>query len=214
MDNRLRKNMNKWAEEIKLLEIIRDCLQKYIALKDEKGEKDDVDRCNAKITGLVEENSWMKLDWKEIKRNKANRAEGLAKVEKKIVDRQKKLDEGEKLLSEETVVAEDGSVTAAPDMKDWSTAIEECQEGCVYYHWAYGRMEVAFIEGNYLYLKLLDKKGARTPWIGQNNVLVEVGGKLDEMKEFSLYSIGRWIFPDAKDVTVEDKDMAHKLFRK
>ena len=45
-------------------------------------------------------------------------------------------------------------------------------------------------------------------------MLVEVGGKLDEMKEFSLYSIGRWIFPDAKDVTVEDKDMAHKLFRK
>ena len=49
MENRLEKNMNKWEEENKLLETIRENLTRYSALKDEKGDKDDIDRCNAKI---------------------------------------------------------------------------------------------------------------------------------------------------------------------
>lgn len=215
-ENRLRRNMSKWADEIELLEIIKESLEKYIVLKDEKGEKDEVDICNAKITAIIEENSWMRLDWKVIKRSKANRTEGLEKIKKKISDRQKKLDEGEKLLSEEVMIAEDGTVTPVSDGKDWSSVIEECQEGSEYYHWAYGKMEVVLIEGNYLYLKLLDKKGVKTPWMSQNNVLVEVDGKVDEMKEFSLDSIGRWLFPEEDDVVVpeDDNDMAHKLFQK
>ena len=215
-ENRLRRNMSKWADEIELLEIIKESLEKYIVLKDEKGEKDEVDICNAKITAIIKENSWMRLDWKGIKRSKANRTEGLEKIKKKISDRQKKLDEGEKLLSEEVMIAEDGTVTPVSDGKDWSSVIEECQEGSEYYHWAYGKMEVVLIEGNYLYLKLLDKKGVKTPWMSQNNVLVEVDGKVDEMKEFSLDSIGRWLFPEEDDVVVpeDDNDMAHKLFQK
>lgn len=94
MDNRLQKNISKWEEENRLLELVKDNLENYIALKDEKGDKDEMDIANAKITGIIEENSWMKLDWKLIKRSKASRAEGLAKVERKISARNKKIKRG------------------------------------------------------------------------------------------------------------------------
>lgn len=206
MDNRLQKNISKWEEENRLLELVKDNLENYIALKDEKGDKDEMDIANAKITGIIEENSWMKLDWKLIKRSKASRAEGLAKVERKISARTKKIKEGELLIS-----TEDNAV--ATEVKDWESVIQACDVGSQYYHWAYGRMEVVAMEDVYIYLKLLDKKGIRSSWIGKNNVLVEVDGKIDEMKEFSKYAIGRWLFPEEAEVEVKDSEAAHKMFQ-
>lgn len=43
--------------------------------------------------------------------------------------------------------------------------------------------------------------------------MVEVDGKIDEMKEFSKYAIGRWLFPDEAEVEVKDSEAAHKMFQ-
>ena len=199
------QKIEKWTGEIKTLEKIRDNLIRYSALKDEKGEKDKIDRLNAKVAGLIEDNYWTRLEWSTIKRGKQSRAEGLEKIEKKIAQREKKV-----AARQAELLAEGDSSLA----KDWAEARAACQEGDRYYHWAYGEMEVAVVEEDYLYLKVLDKKGCKTDWAVRNNAeVIGMDGEVEEVKEFPRNAIGKWLFPDKEDVKVVRKEEAHKLFK-
>lgn len=102
--------------------------------------------------------------------------------------------------------------TAGND-KDWSTEIQHCQPGSVYYNKIYGKMEVVAIEDDYIYLRILDKKGCAPDFLEKNNILVEIDGMDEEAKEFSLSSIGRWLFPEMKDVDTSNASNVHRIFK-
>lgn len=210
MDDKTLKNIEKWEAEIKSLESVKRQIKKFAKLKDEKADKEDIAVVNDKIVALFEDHKFMKLDWKEIKRSKASREEGLEKINKKIADRKKKLD----AVKEEEPAAPE--VPAEPEVptRDWSEEIAACAPQQEYFHWAYGKMEVLAMEDDYIYLKLLDKKGCKFEWLSKNNAIVEIDGKDEEVKEFSITSIGKWLFPEMEDVDVVDKDKAHKIFSK
>ena len=210
MDDKTLKNIEKWEAEIKSLESVKRQIKKFAKLKDEKADKEDIAVVNDKVVKLFDDHKFMKLDWKEIKRSKASREEGLEKIDKKIADRKKKLD----AVKEEEPAAPE--VPAEPEVpaRDWSEEIAACAPGQEYYHWAYGKMEVLAMEEDYIYLKLKDKKGCKFEWLTKNNAVVEIDGKDEEVKEFGVSSIGKWIFPEMDDVEVMDKSKAHKIFSK
>jgi hypothetical protein len=198
--------LEKWHREVGILEEIKTNLEEYARLKDEKGEKDDIDRLNAKIANAIEDNSWARLEWGTIKRGKASRAEGLEKIAKKISDRNKKIKAREKQLEEEA-----GEEKA--HIADIKKAVDECTEGSLFYHWAYGEMEVLAIDGEYIYLKVLDKKGCKSKWLKKNNAELTLDGMTEQVKEFHKNAIGRWLFTRSERVTVPESEEAHKLFR-
>lgn len=203
MEEKLRKNIGNWETEKKTLESLKRYLKKYAKLKDAKAEKADLDKVNKKITEILEEHDWIQMEWKDVKRSKASREEGVQKLMKTISDKKKKIEN-----------ATDEIIEIQSPTRDWSEEISQCQLYGNYYHWAYGKMEVAQMEGDYIFLRLLDKKGCKHDWLERNNAIIDVDGKTEELKKFSLQSIGRWIFPDVADVEILDKEMAHKFFAK
>ena len=199
------KKIVKWQSEIEVLEELKKDVQEFAELKDQKGEKDKIDRLNAKIADIIENNFWTRLEWSTIKRGKQSRAEGLEKIEKKIKDRVKKIEAQKKAIEE----AEEPLIA-----KDWDKYRDECTEGDKLFHWAYGEMEVMAVEGEYLFMKVLDKKGCKLDWLGKNNAeVITIDGDVEQVKEFPKDAIGRWLFPDKEDVQVEDKTSCHKIFR-
>ena len=199
------KKIVKWQSEIEVLEELKKDVQEFAELKDQKGEKDKIDRLNAKIADIIENNFWTRLEWSTIKRGKQSRAEGLEKIEKKIKDRVKKIEAQKKAIEE----AEEPLIA-----KDWDKYRDECTEGDKLFHWAYGEMEVMAVEGEYLFMKVLDKKGCKLDWLGKNNAeVITIDGDVEQVKEFPKDAIGRWLFPDKEDVQVEDKASCHKIFR-
>ena len=199
------KKIVKWQSEIEVLEELKKDVQEFAELKDQKGEKDKIDRLNAKIADIIENNFWTRLEWSTIKRGKQSRAEGLEKIEKKIKDRVKKIEAQKKAIEE----AEEPLIA-----KDWEKYRDECTEGDKLFHWAYGEMEVMAVEGEYLFMKVLDKKGCKLDWLGKNNAeVITIDGDVEQVKEFPKDAIGRWLFPDKEDVQVEDKASCHKIFR-
>lgn len=203
------KKLEKWNSEIGVLQELKTALEEYATLKDEKGEKDKIDTLNAKIANLIEDNSWTRLEWGVIKRGKQSRAEGLDKIEKRIKDRQKKIDEhiAEKAETPEAVVA--------PDGLDTGVLRAECEEGDIYQHLVYGEMEVLAVEGDYIYLKILDKKGVRDGWPNKNNAVVQTEEGLEEVKEFPRNALGTVLFPKDATLTVGDAlDITpHKMYK-
>ena len=198
------KKLEKWESEIEVLEKVKDLLVKYSKLKDEKAEKDKVDRMNAKIASIIEDNYWTRLEWGTIKRGKQSREDGLKKIEKKIADREKKI------AAHKAELEEAGGAAG----RDWTAEIEACTEGSRYYHWAYGEMEVLAAEDQYIYLKVLDKKGVKHEWLGKNNAeVIDDEGEVVKVKEFPRNAIGAWLFPEKDDVTVQDPKTAHKMFK-
>jgi len=196
--------LEKWEAEIETLEKIEDLVVKYSKLKDEKGEKDKIDRLNAKIASIIEDNFWTRLEWGTIKRGKQSREDGLKKIERKIADRRKKIDARKAELAEESGAAG----------RDWTEEIEACTEGNHYFHWAYGEMEVLAVEDQYIYLKVLDKKGCKFEWLDKNNAeVIDMEGDVVKVKEFPRNAIGTWLFPEKEDVTVQDPKTAHKMFK-
>ena len=199
------KKIVKWQSEIEVLEELKKDVQEFAELKDQKGEKDKIDRLNAKIADIIENNFWTRLEWSTIKRGKQSRAEGLEKIEKKIKDRVKKIEAQKKAIEE----AEEPLIA-----KDWEKYRDECTEGDKLFHWAYGEMEVMAVEGEYLFMKVLDKKGCKLDWLSKNNAeVITIDGDVEQVKEFPKDAIGRWLFPDKEDVQVEDKASCHKIFR-
>jgi hypothetical protein len=238
MDEKTAKSIEKWEAEKKSLESVKRYIKKYQKLKEDKenDNKAEMNKIGEKVTAIFEDSKWMKLEWKEIKKSKKALEEGLAKVDKKISDRKKKIgdasgkqdDKGEKSFAKagpkDKAVDEEAESGAslgddkedipAEEERDWSGEIEKCETGSVYYHWIYGKMEVLAKDGDYIYMKLLDKKGCRHEWLAKNNAVVEIDGKEEEAKEFSLFSIGRWLFPDVDDIEIIDPDKAHRSFIK
>ena len=238
MDEKTAKSIEKWEAEKKSLESVKRYIKKYQKLKEDKenDNKAEMNKIGEKVIAIFEDSKWMKLEWKEIKKSKKALEEGLAKVDKKISDRKKKIgdasgkqdDKGEKSFAKagpkDKAVDEEAESGAslgddkedipAEEERDWSGEIEKCEPGSVYYHWIYGKMEVLAKEGDYIYMKLLDKKGCRHEWLAKNNAVVEIDGKKEEAKEFSLFSIGRWLFPDVGDIEIIDPDKAHRSFIK
>ena len=127
------KKLEKWESEIEVLEKIKDLLVKYSKLKDEKAEKDKIDRMNAKIASLIEDNFWTRLEWGTIKRGKQSREDGLKKIEKKIADREKK-------IAAHKAELEEAGGTAG---RDWTAEIEACVTPCGTSLAACGRMRFA-----------------------------------------------------------------------
>lgn len=211
MYNKIQKNLEKWNKEVGMLGNLRELVKEYAGLKEAKGEKDDIDRHNAKITGIIEENRWMNLEWKEIKRSKAGRQTGISKIDKKISDRKKKISDAEALQEPEKSFSADG---VQIETYDWSEEIENCQGGNTYYHWSYGKMEVVASEAHYIYLRPMEKKGVRNTWISRNNVIIEVDGVMEEAKEFSKVAIGACLFPKEEQVMPVEGVPAHKIFQK
>jgi len=238
MDEKAAKSIEKWEAEKKSLESVKRYIKKYQKLKEDKenDNKAEMNKIGEKVTAIFEDSKWMKLEWKEIKKSKKALEEGLAKTDKKISDRKKKIgdasdkqdDKGEKSFAKagpKDKAMDEEAETGRPasdekegipkeEERDWSEEIEKCEEGSVYYHWAYGKMEVLAKEGDYIYMKLMDKKGCRHEWLTKNNAAVEIDEKKEEAKEFSLFSIGRWLFPDIADVEVIDPEKAHRSFIK
>ena len=238
MDEKTAKSIEKWEAEKKSLESVKRYIKKYQKLKEDKenDNKAEMNKIGEKVTAIFEDSKWMKLEWKEIKKSKKALEEGIAKVDKKISDRKKKIDDAadkpkdtdkktvvkagpkDKSIDDETgsgaSLSDDKEDIPAEEERDWSGEIEKCEPGSVYYHWIYGKMEVLAKEGDYIYMKLLDKKGCRHEWLAKNNAVVEIDGKKEEAKEFSLFSIGRWLFPDMADMEIIDPDKAHRSFIK
>ena len=215
MDEKILNNIEKWKSEIAALETIKAAVGEFADLKDSKAAKEDIAPVNDKVTALFDENSFIKMEWLEVKRSKASREEGIAKIEKKISDRLKKI---EKAGAEEEAPAaepeEAPAEEAAEPERDWTEEIEKCTPGSVYYHWAYGKLEVVTIENDYIYARVIDKKGCKHEWLAKNNSMAEIDGVVEDVKEFALSSIGRWLFPEADDVKVIDPEKAHKMFAK
>lgn len=243
MDVKIRKNVEKWQDEIKSLEKARRKLKKYQKLKNDKAQLDDIHKAGDKVEDVISENGWMKLNWKEIKRSRDNIEKGLEKIEDKIAVREKE-EAAEKAAAEDERIqgkndsgkpsgtdsrqenkaegksAETGAVTAkAGDASsengwDWSVEIDKCALNSIYYHWAFGEMEVAGMDedGKHIYLRLLDRNGCRPEWDSRNEVAVEVNGRTENLKEFLKSSIGRWLFPNKEDVLVKDPETAHRMF--
>jgi len=213
----------KWEEEKKSLESVRRQLKKYQKQKNEKAEKEELIKTGDKIAAAFEDNKWMKLEWKDIKRSKAAIETGLEEIDKKIATRSKKMENDKEQEAEAAGDAAESEPVSdivtknreeKPDGKDWSGEIAECGPESVYYHWAYGKMEVVYREEDYIYMRLADKKGCRHEWLDKNNQVIEIDGKQEEVKEFSVYSIGKWLYPSMDEVDVKNKETAHKTFRK
>ena len=213
MDEKTMKNIGKWQGEIAILEEIKAAVEEFASMKDEKAAKEDIAPVNDKAAALFDDNGFVKMDWKEVKKSKASREEGLEKLEKKISDRAKKIEKAggavEEAPAEEEIVEE-----PVEEERDWTEEIEKCAPEAIYYHWAYGKLEVVAMDGDYIYLRPLDKKGCKHEWLTKNNAIVEIDGEEEDVKEFSIYSIGRWLFPDPEDVKVVDEAKAHKIFAK
>lgn len=207
MEDKTIKNTEKWNAEKDSLEMARKHLKEFIKLKEDKAEKEAIKDEGDVLEKIFEENKFFKLDWKEVKRSKASRSEGLEKIEKKIADRKKKI---EKAVAEE----ESQSKTESSDGRDWSDEISKCAPSSIFYHWIYGKMEVLHMEEDYLYMKLIDKKRCKSSFLAGNNVLLDVNGKEESVKEFSIYSIGKWLFPEEGDVKIIDEKLCHKMFAK
>lgn len=218
MDEKILKNIEKWKTEIAALDEIKAAVSEFAGLKDSKADKEEIAPVNDKVVGLFEEHPFIKMDWLDVKRSKASREEGIEKIEKKISDRMKKIekaggaDAAEPEEAEETV--EEEIVEEAEPERDWSEEIEKCAPGAVYYHWAYGKLEVVAMEDEYIYLLPLDKKGVKHEWLSKNNAIVEIDGEEEDAKEFSVYAIGRWLFPEIEDVEIVDPEKAHRIFSK
>lgn len=97
--------------------------------------------------------------------------------------------------------------------KDYNSEIQNCQPGSVYYNKIYGKMEVVAVEDDYIYLRILDKKGCVPDYLEKNNTIVEINGRDEEAKEFSLFSIGRWLFPEMEDVDISNASNVHSIFK-
>lgn len=209
MEDKAEKLAGKWEIEKKELESLKRRLKKYQKLKNEKADLDELHKAGDKIASVLDESRWIKLDWKQIKRSKKNIEEGLTKVDEKIKTRKKKLED---LGTDAQVDTKPAGKPApvkekpVPKERDWSEERNGCNVGTSLYHWAFGPMEVTGMEESYIYLKVLDKKGCRGEWAKKAAIPGD--------KEFSLNSIGRWLFPKETDVHVVDPESAHKLFRK
>ncbi len=218
MDEKVLKNIEKWKSEISALEEIKAAVTEFAGLKDGKAEKEEIAPVNEKTAGLFDDHAFIKMDWLEVKRSKASREEGLAKIEKKISDRVKKIEKAggtlEEAPADEPEEAVEEVIEEAEPERDWSEEIEKCAPEAVYYHWAYGKLEVVAMEGDYIYMRPLDRKGCKHEWLTKNNAIVEIDGDEEEVKEFSIYSIGRWLFPEIEDVEVIDPEKAHRIFSK
>lgn len=199
------KKLEKWAAENAILIDLKASLEEFSALKDSKGDKEQIDILNAKIANLIEDNSWIRLEWSVIKRGKQSRQEGLEKIERKIKDRRRKVDAYMKALDAQA------PVTPAVDAAKLQ---EECKEGERYFHWAYGEVELLAVEDDYVFAKILDRKGVRGGWAARNNAEVYTDDGFEEVKEFPRSAIGVWLFPEAKDVPAVEGIDGHKMFKK
>lgn len=199
------KKLEKWSAEIGVLTTLKEAMEEFAELKDTKGEKEKIDILNAKIANLIEDNSWVRLEWSVIKRGKQSRQEGIEKLAHKIKDREKKI------AAQEKKVAAADPVPADIDAEKLQA---ECVEGGHYFHWAYGEVEVLAIEGDYIYVKILNRKGVRAGWMDKNNAVVNTEDGLEEVKEFPRTAIGAWLFPDAADVPAIEGIEGHRVFKK
>ena len=199
------KKLEKWSAEIEVLTTLKESMEEFAELKDTKGEKEKIDILNAKIANLIDDNSWVRLEWSTVKRGKQSRQEGIDKLAHKIKDRQKKI------AAQEKKVADADPVPADIDAEKLQA---ECEEGGHYFHWAYGEVEVLAIEGDYIYVKILNRKGVRAGWMDKNNAVVNTEDGLEEVKEFPRTAIGAWLFPDAADVPAIEGIEGHKAFKK
>ena len=93
------KKLEKWSAEIGVLTTLKEAMEEFAELKDTKGEKEKIDILNAKIANLIEDNSWVRLEWSVIKRGKQSRQEGIEKLAHKIKDREKKIAAQEKKVA-------------------------------------------------------------------------------------------------------------------
>ena len=194
------KKLEKWTGEIAVLETLHKHITGFNKLKEEKGDKDKLDKINAKIANLIEDNSWTRLEWSVIKRGKASRVEGLEKIEAKIKERNKKI---------EAQKTDEGK----EDSRDWTAEREAVTEGSKFYNYIYGELEVLAVEEEYLYLKIIDKKGVRDGWLTKNNAAVTTIEGVEDVKEFPRTAIGRSLFPDAKAVASIQGAEGHKMFK-
>jgi len=212
MDEKTARNVEKWTNEVNILENVKRQIKKYRELKDdrENDSKEEMNRTGGSISEALDDNKWTKLTWKEIKRSGRALDEGLEKIDRKISDRKKKLEASQPEDSGKEEAAEESDTTAVE--KDWSGEIRSCGVESVYYHWAYGKMEVVDMEGDYIYLRPLDRKGCSTVVLSKNDTVVKIGGREEIVKEFSVSSIGRWLYPDAGDVKIIDPALAHKSY--
>ena len=199
------KKLEKWTAEIGVLTTLKEALEEFAELKDTKGEKERIDILNAKIANLIDDNSWIRLEWSVVKRGKQSRQEGIEKLAHKIKDRQKKIDAQVKKEEENDPVPAD---------IDAEKLQAECAEGGHYFHWTYGEVEVLAIEEDYIYVKILDRKGVRAGWMDKNNAVVNTENGLEDVKEFPRSAVGIWLFPDAKDVPAVEGIEGHKVFKK
>lgn len=199
------KKMEKWSAEIDVLTTLKESMEQFAELKDNKGEKEKIDILNAKIANLIEDNSWVRLEWSAVKRGKQSRAEGLEKVERKIKARKRKID---------THLKEVDAMDPVPADIDAEKLQADCNEGDHYFNWVYGEVEVLAIEEDYVFVKILDKKGVRGGWMEKNNAVVSMDEGLVEVKEFPRSALGVWLFPDKKDVPEIEGAPGHKMFKK
>ena len=133
------------------------------------------------------------------------------KMDEKTRKNRKKLDEkAEVCRKADDSVEYEGTIG---NEKDWNSEIEKCQPGSVYYNRVYGKMEVVAAEDEYIYLRILDRKGCDPVFLEKNNTIVEIDGRDEEAKEFSLFSIGRWLFPEKEDVDTSDASNVHSIFK-
>ncbi len=214
MEDKQAKNMEKWKEEIKTLESLRRNFRKFKKAKEDK-DKEEMNKLSDKVDEIMEENKWVKMDWKKIKRGKAALEEGTEKLGRKIDDRKKKImalgeEAGADLYELGLKKAKKGEDSG----RDWSKEISQCTEGSEYYHWAYGKVSVVAKDEEYLYVRIMDKKGCKHDWLNKGNVVLVIDeNKEEEVKEFALDAIGRWLFPEIADVKVIDDSSAHRIFK-
>lgn len=214
MDDKSTKSLEKWEGEIKTLESLRRYIRRFKKAKEDK-DKEEMKKISDKVAVIFEENKWLKLEWKEIKRGKAALEEGIEKVSRRVDERKKKMIAlGDELGVDLSEYGLKGKKKAGKTDRDWSAEIAACREGTEYYHWAYGKMQVIGLDEEYIYVKILDKKGCKHEWLNKGNVIVVLDEGEEEVKEFSRDSIGRWLFPESKDVKIINGETAHKTFAK
>jgi len=206
MDNKL---YVKWKSEVAVLNEIKDMISGYI--------EDENEALKGDIQKKLDEEKWVKILWNDIEGSDESLKDALDNIDGKIKTRQKKIEKEDKAKAEAEPEVKPEEKPEPEEEKeperDWSGDREQCGEGSEYYHWAYGKMQVMLREEDYIYLRLMDKKGCKHEWAARNDQAVEIDGKIENVKEFSIYSIGRWLFPEAEDVTVVDAEQAHKMFR-
>ncbi|MEG0662072.1 MAG: hypothetical protein RR472_02225, partial [Anaerovoracaceae bacterium] len=176
MEEKLQKKVLKWEEEIKILEEVRRAFKGFSKLKDEKAVKGEIDGASEVVLALLDEHKWVNIDWKDLKRSKASRIEGIEKLDKKIEDRRILIDEVNTFEKENGGSFMENGKLVAP-LRDWEVEIESCRPDSIYYHWAYGRLEVILEEDGYIYLRVLDKKGCAHEWLKKNNAIIELAGE-------------------------------------